>query len=297
VNEALRRSGFVALAGRPNVGKSTLLNTLVGGKLAAVTDRPQTTRRAIRGVWTQGERQIALVDLPGFQRPRDALTGRMALRLRQELEGADAVLMILAADETVGPGDRYIASALARLGAPVTLAVNKIDRLKRAQIAAALQRAAELGVGDEIYAVSARTGAGIPELAAHLASLMPEGSFLFPVGQRSDQSRELLAAELIREAVISRTRQELPHALEVVVEEFEVPRASFARIRALIWVERSSQQAIVVGARGQMIKAIGSAARKLLETELGIQVHLDLSVRVRRGWRADEARLDRLGIT
>jgi GTPase len=297
VNAAPTRSGLVALAGRPNVGKSTLLNTIVGGKVAAVSDRPQTTRRAIRGVWTQGERQIAFVDLPGFQRPRDALTARMAARLQQELEGADAVLVIVAGDQSTGAGDRFIASALGRLHVPLTLALNKIDRLTGSQLAAALQRAAELGVGDEIYPVSARTGAGVAELTAHLASLMPEGSFLFPVGQRSDQPRELLAAELIREALIRRTREELPHALEVLVEEIETPRPDLARVRALIWVERSSQQAIVVGARGRMIKAIGSSARKMLEAELGSQVHLDLSVRVRRGWRTDEARLDRLGIT
>jgi GTPase len=297
MNEAPTRSGLVALAGRPNVGKSTLLNTLVGGKLAAVSDRPQTTRRAIRGVWTQGESQLVLVDLPGFQRPRDALTARMAARLQRELEDADAVLMIIAGNESVGAGDRFIASALARLGAQVTLAVNKVDRLRSSQIALALQRAAELAVGDEIYPVSARTGTGVAELAAHLASLMPEGPFLFPAEQRSDQSRELLAAELIREAVTRRAREELPHALEVVVEEIESPRAGLARVRALIWVERSSQRAIVIGARGQMIKAIGSSARKLLEAELGSQVYLELSVRVRPGWRADEARLDRLGIT
>jgi GTP-binding protein Era len=297
VSAARTRSGFVALAGRPNVGKSTLVNALAGTKVAAVSDRPQTTRRAIRGVWTRGERQLVMVDLPGVQRPRDALTARMAARVRQELEHADAVLMIVAADEALGAGDRFIASTLAGGDAPVTIAVNKIDRLKRPQVAVALDGAAQLGVGDEVFPVSARTGEGVEQLVEHLALLMPEGPLLFPSEQRSDQARELLIAELIREAAIRRTHDELPHAVEVVVEELEWPRPGLARIRALIWVETDSQKAIVVGARGHMIKLIGSAARRALERELDAHVYLDLSVRVRRGWRADEALLDRLGIT
>jgi GTPase len=290
------RSGFVALAGRPNVGKSTLMNALAGGKVAAVSDRPQTTRRAIRGVWTHAGRQVVLVDLPGFQRPRDALTARMAARVRREIERADAVLMMVAADEALGAGDRFIADALAAGAAPVTIAVNKVDRLKRPQVAAVLQEAAQLGVGGDVFAVSARTRAGIEELAEHLGSQMPEGPLLFPSEQRSDQSRELLIAELIREAAIIRTHAELPHSVEVVVEEVERPRPGLTRIRAMIWVESASQKGIVVGARGQMIKLIGSAARRALEAELGAHVYLDLSVRVRRSWRGDAALLDRLGI-
>lgn len=289
--------GMVALAGRPNVGKSTLLNALVGSKVAAVSDRPQTTRRAIRGVCTRGQRQLVLVDLPGLQRPRDALTTRMAARLRYELGQADAVLMMLAADENIGGGDRFIAKALAGGRIPVTIALNKVDRLKRPQIAPALQAAADLGVGDDIFPISARTGAGVDELTDHLGTLVPEGPFLFAVDQHSDQSRELLVAELIREAAIRRTHQELPHALEVIVNEIEWPRDDLARIRALILVETVSQRGIVVGAQGKMIKAVGTAARSELERALAAQVHLDLSVRTRRGWRADESLLDRLGIT
>ncbi len=288
---------MVALAGRPNVGKSTLLNALVGTKVAAVSDRPQTTRRAIRGVCTRGPHQLVLVDLPGLQRPRDALTTRMAARLRYELGQADAVLMMLAADERIGGGDRFIAKALAGGGIPVTIALNKVDRLKRPQIAPALQAAADLGVGDDIFPISARTGAGVDELTDHLGTLVPEGPFLFAVDQHSDQSRELLVAELIREAAIRRTHQELPHALEVVVNEIEWPRDDLVRIRALILVETVSQRGIVVGAQGKMIKAVGTAARSELERALSAHVHLDLSVRTRRGWRADEALLDRLGIT
>ncbi len=292
----MTRSGFVALAGRPNVGKSTLVNAVVGGKVAIVSDRPQTTRRAIRGVLTDGECQMVLVDLPGVQRPRDALTARMARRVNQELEDSDAALLVLNAEQGVGPGDRFIAQALASARTPVTIAVNKVDRLGRAATLAVLQEAAELQVGEEIFPISARKGSGIAPLVEHLAALMPEGAFMFPPGELSDQSREVLLAELIREAAIRRTFNEVPHAVEVVIEEIERPREGLLRVRALIWVETESQKGILVGAGGRMIKAIGIAARRELQRELDSQVHLDLSVRVRRDWRADEGLLDRLGI-
>jgi GTP-binding protein Era len=291
------RSGFVALAGRPNVGKSTLVNAIVGGKVAIVSDRPQTTRRAIRGVHTDGDRQIVLVDLPGVQRPRDALTERMAERVRLELEGSDAALLVLNGQQGVGPGDRYIAQALADARAPVTIAVNKVDRLDRAATVAVLAAAAELVAGAEIFPISARTGTGVTALVEHLAELMPVGPFMFPAQAISDQPLTVLLAELVREAVIRRTFQELPHAVETIVEEVERPREGLVRVRALIWVESESQKGIVVGAGGRMVKAIGSAARKEIERELDCKVHLDLSVRVRRDWRGDEGLLDRLGIT
>jgi GTP-binding protein Era len=291
------RSGFVALAGRPNVGKSTLVNAVVGEKVAIVSDRPQTTRRAIRGVCTREDSQIVLVDLPGVQRPRDALTARMARRVEHELGGADAALMILNGEQGVGPGDRFIAGTLAQAGLPATIAVNKVDRLDRAATAVALQQTDALELDCEVFPISARTGAGVEALVEHLLGLMPEGPMLFAAGASSDQPRELLLAELVREAVIRRTFQEVPHAVEVVVEEVEHTRAGLARVRALIWVESGSQKGIVVGAGGRTIKAIGTAARRELQRELGCQVHLDLSVRVRRDWRADEGLLDRLGIT
>jgi GTP-binding protein Era len=290
------RSGFVALAGRPNVGKSTLVNAIVGAKVAIVSDRPQTTRRAIRGVHTEADAQLVLVDLPGVQRPRDALTERMAGRVRQELEGCDAALLVLNGEQGVGPGDRFIAQALTQASGPVAIAVNKIDRLDRPRTVAVLQAAAELGVGDEIFPISARTGSGVDPLVRHLFGLMPTGPFLFAPQDVSDQPLSLQLAELIREAAIRRTFQEVPHAVEVFVEEIEHVREGLTRVRALIWVESESQKGIVVGAGGRMIKAIGSAARKEIERELGGQVHLDLSVRVRRDWRADEGLLDRLGI-
>ncbi|HEV2998204.1 MAG TPA: GTPase Era [Solirubrobacteraceae bacterium] len=293
----MTRAGFVALAGRPNVGKSTLVNAIIGGKVAIVSDRPQTTRRAIRGVHTRGELQMVLVDLPGVQRPRDALTARMARRVEHELREADAVLMMVNAEQGVGGGDRFIARTLAGAGARVTIAVNKVDRLTRAGTLAALEVAAGLGVGDEVFPISARTGAGVEALVEHLGSLMPEGPFMFEEGRRSDQPREQLLGELIREALVRRTFQELPHAAEVVLEEIDRGEDGLTRIRALVWVESESQKRIVVGAQGRMVKAIGSAARRALEEELQGRVYLDLSVRVRRDWRADESMLDRLGIT
>ncbi len=294
---AVTRSGFVALAGRPNVGKSTLVNAIVGGKVAIVSDRPQTTRRAIRGVRTEQHWQMVLVDLPGVQRPRDMLTERMAGRVRLELEGSDAALLVLNGEQGVGAGDRYIAQALAEVDVPVTIAINKVDRLDRSATVAVLAAAAELDLGGEIFPISARTGKGVVELVEHLAGLMPQGPFMFSPQAISDQPLSVLLAELVREAAIRRTFQELPHAVEAIVEEIEHPREGLVRVRALLWVETESQKGIVVGAGGRMIKAIGSAARKEIERELDCHVHLDLSVRVRRDWRGDEGLLDRLGIT
>lgn len=291
----MTRSGFVALAGRPNVGKSTFVNTMVGEKVAIVSDRPQTTRRAIRGVHESGDAQIVLVDLPGVQRPRDALTARMARRVQHELEGADASLLIVNAEQGIGPGDRFIARTLAAAGRPAAIAVNKRDRVSNAALVEALAAAAELELEGEVFPISARTGEGLQELTEHLGALLPEGPFMFEAGTASDQAPELLVAELIREAAIRRTFQEVPHAVEVIVEEIEAEHG-LERVRALIWVESESQKGILIGARGAMIKAIGTAARKELERALQSRVHLDLSVRVRRDWRADDGLLDRLGI-
>jgi GTPase len=289
------RAGFVALAGRPNVGKSTLVNGMVGRKVAIVSDKPQTTRRAIRGVATSESAQLVLVDLPGVQRPRDALTTRMQRRVEAELADSDAALFVLNGEQGVGPGDRFIASALRDAALPVTIAINKVDRLDRSRTLHALEEAAALDVGDEVFPVSARTGEGVAALRDQLVALVPEGPFLFPPGERSDQPREVMLAELVREQVLRRTFQEIPHAVEVVIDEIE-GRGEVTVVRALVWVETESQKGILIGARGSMIRAVGTAARRELERELGTRVHLDLSVRVRRGWRADDALLDRLGI-
>jgi GTP-binding protein Era len=293
------RSGFVALAGRPNVGKSTLVNAMVGQKVAIVSDKPQTTRRAIRGVITApGRFQLVLVDLPGVQRPRDALTHRMQKRVESEVGDADAALFVVNGDQGVGGGgDRFISETLSASGVPVVIALNKIDRLDKPHTVAALQASADLGLPDaEVFPVSARTGSGVGALVHHLAGLLPPGPFYFPPEEVSDQPEHVVLAELVREQVLSRTRQEVPHAVEVQIDEVE-ERDGLFTVRALLWVETESQKGILIGSRGRMIKSIGMAARKELERELGDHVHLDLSVRVRRSWRADDALLDRLGIT
>jgi GTP-binding protein Era len=290
------RSGFIALAGRPNVGKSTLANAIVGAKIAIVSDKPQTTRRAIRGVATGPDWQLVLVDLPGVQRPRDALTERMQRRVESELADADGCLLVLNAQQGIGPGDRFIAGLLASSPVPVVIAVNKIDRAERAKTAALLQAAEELGIAEEIFPVSARTGAGVPSLTDHLAALLPVGPFYFEPRQRSDQSEGVILSELVREQVLARTREEVPHAVEVEIEDIDRHREEFVRIEAVILVETESQKGILIGARGQMVKSIGVAARRAIERELGSRVHLELSVKVRRHWRTDERLLDRLGI-
>jgi GTP-binding protein Era len=295
------RSGFVALCGRPNVGKSTLVNAIVGRKVAIVSDKPQTTRRAIRGVLTVPERfQLVLTDLPGVQRPRDTLTHRMQRRVESEVGEADAALFVLNGDQGVGgAGDRFIAEALAHANVPIVVAVNKVDRLDRGHTVAQLHAVNDLGLPEdtEIFPVSARTGRGVGPLVEHLAEQLPEGPFYFPVDEYSDQTESVVLAELVREQVLSRTRQEVPHAVEVQVDEIlEREDDGLVTVRALLWVETESQKGIVIGSHGKMIKAIGTAARRELERELGLRVHLDLSVRVRRSWRADDALLDRLGI-
>jgi GTP-binding protein Era len=290
------RSGFVALAGRPNVGKSTLANSIVGVNVAIVSDKPQTTRRAIRGVATGPDWQLVLVDLPGVQRPRDTLTERMQRRVERELADADGCLLVVNAQQGVGPGDRFIAALLRAAKVPVAIAVNKVDRAEKARIAATLADAASLEVADEIFPVSARTGAGVPRLVEHLVTLLPAGPLYFSAGQRSDQEPSVRLAELVREQVLARTREELPHAVEVEVEDIQYPRPDLVRIEAVVLSETESQKGILIGAGGRMIKSIGVAARRTIERELGTQVHLELSVRVRRHWRGDERVLDRLGI-
>jgi GTP-binding protein Era len=290
------RSGFVALAGRPNAGKSTLVNAIVGEKVAIVSDKPQTTRRAIRGVAAGDGWQLVLVDLPGVQRPRDALTERMQRRVERELGEADVALVVLNGEEGVGgPGDRFIARAVENSPVPVTLAVNKVDRLDRARTAAALTAAHELAPEADVFPVSARKGTGIGALVEHLVAQLPEGPAYFPAGQASDQPEHVVLAELIREQVLARARQEVPHSVEVQIEDVEEGER-LTTIRALVWVETESQKGILIGAGGRMVKAIGTAARRELERRLGEKVHLELSVRVRRRWRADDALLDRLGI-
>ena len=299
----MTRMGFVGLAGRPNVGKSTLVNAIVGAKVAIVSDRPQTTRRAVRGIATDLDSgwQMVLVDLPGVQRPRDALTQRMQRRVERELADADAALLVVDGHQGVGPGDRFIAKALlgAKQGTPVVCAVNKCDRLRSPQTAAALAAAAQLEAVDELFPISARTGAGLEALAGHLVSLLPEGPLAYPPEDTSDLPSEVHLAELVREQVLRRTREEVPHAVEVVVDDVRQRQqadGSLVEVRAQIWVETQSQKGILVGKGGKMVREIGTAARKELERELGAHVFLDLQVKVREHWRRDDGLLDRIGI-
>jgi GTP-binding protein Era len=293
------RAGFVGLAGRPNAGKSTLVNAIVGTRVAIVSERPQTTRRAIRGVATDVAAgwQLVLTDLPGVQRPRDVLTERMQRRVERELSDSDVVLLVINGEEGVGPGDRFISKALltANAGTPVICAVNKADRLNNAETAAVLAAAADLGGVNEVFPVSAKRGHGLEPLIARLAELVPQSPFLYAPEQRSDQPSEVMLAELIREQVLRRTREELPHAVEVEVTEV-AERDELTEVHAHVWAETDSQKGILIGRGGVKIKEIGSAARKELERELSGKVFLDLNVRVRGKWRRDEGLLDRIGI-
>ncbi len=295
--DSVQRAGFVALAGRPNVGKSTFLNAVLDRKVAIVSDKPQTTRRAIRGVLSAADCQIVFIDLPGVQRPLDLLTQRMAGRVREEIESADAALLLLDGTKRIGGGDRFAAQALEEAGPAVVIAVNKIDKLSKGAVAEALLAAAELELPGEIFPISARTGEGLAALLAHLSSLMPPGSALYRPEERSDQPLQLLIAELVREAAIRRTFAEVPHSVEVLVEEMTMRPRGLCLVTASVWVETDSQKRILVGAHGRMVKAIGTAARRAIEAELSMKVHLSLTVSVRRSWRSDEALLDRLGIS
>jgi len=294
------RAGFVGLAGRPNVGKSTLVNAIVGSRVAIVSMRPQTTRRAVRGIATDLEtgRQLVIVDLPGVQKPRDVLTERMQRRVERELADSDLALLVVDGEQGIGPGDRFIARALlgANAGLPTLCAVNKVDRAGPNQLVPVLAEAAELEGVDEVFPISARSGEGLDALIGRLGELLPEGPYLYPPEEHSDQPGETMLAELIREQVLNRTREEIPHSVEVNVKEVGPREDGLITVRAEVWVETESQKGILIGRGGKKVGEIGSAARRSLEAELGAKVHLDLQVRVRSHWRRDEGLLDRLGI-
>jgi GTPase len=285
------RSGFVAVAGRPNVGKSTLVNALAGGKVAIVSDKPQTTRRRIAAVVNGNDHQLVLVDLPGFQRPRDPLTERMQRTVDESLEDVDAFLFVLAADERIGAGDRFVAERVFGSGPPVVVAVNKVDRLAPGRIVEQIEAAASLGDFHSLHPVSALRGEGIEPLRADLVTLLPEGPRYFGEGEETDLRLEARIAELIREQALALTREEVPHAIEVEVEELEQ-----GRVHARLFVETESQKGILVGKGGGMVKEIGSRARPEIERLLGRKVFLELVVKVRPHWRRDESVLERLGI-
>jgi GTP-binding protein Era len=288
------RSGFVGLAGRPNVGKSTLVNALCGSHVAIVSDKPQTTRRRILGVAHEPGAQLVLADLPGFQRPRDALTQRMQRAVDESLRDVDVALFVLDATEEIGAGDRFVAGRVYAGDLPVVVALNKVDRLRPPQIAAAIERAAALGPFHALHPVSARTGDGVEALRRELVALLPEGPPYFDEAQDSDQPVALRIAELVREQALHLTRQEVPHAVAVSVEELDRPMGRRpGRVVASLLVETESQQRILVGRRGSVVRAIGEGSRPEIESLLGGQIFLDLRVKVRPRWRRDDALLDR----
>jgi GTP-binding protein Era len=285
------KSGLVALAGRPNVGKSTLVNALCGDKVAITSRVPNTTRRRIFGVAHGDGWQLVLVDLPGFQRPIDALTERMQETVDGSFEDVDAVLLVVSARDRIGAGDRFVARRVFSLGVPVVVAVNKIDRLKHGHVASQMKVAATLGDFHALHPVSAMTRDGIGELRQDLVYLLPEGPALFPADTTTDLPLERRVAEVIREKALHLVREEVPHAVTVVVDEL-TERA----VRASIFVETESQKGILVGRRGATVREIGTRARPEVEALVGGHVFLELSVKVRPRWRRDPRELERLGL-
>jgi GTP-binding protein Era len=285
------KSGFVSVVGRPNVGKSTLVNALCGGKVAIVSDKPQTTRRRVVGIANGDDYQLVLADLPGFQRPRDPLTERMQRTVDRSLEDIEAVLFVLSARERIGAGDRFIAGRVFGLGVPVVIALNKVDRLKPGHIAEQMARGAQLGDFHALHPVSAVTGDGVPALRDELVALLPEGPAYYPREQRTDLTPETQIAELIREKALQLTREEVPHAISVEVDE-----VTDRVVRANLFVETDSQKQILIGKGGSVVRQIGTRARPEIELVLGHGVFLELTVKTRPKWRRDEAMLERLGI-
>ena len=284
------KSGIVAVAGRTNVGKSTLVNALCGEKVAITSDVPNTTRRRLFGVANGPDYQLALVDMPGFQRPMDALTERLQQTVDASFEDVDAVLLVVDARARIGAGDRFVARRVFDLGKPVIIALNKVDRLKHGHVLSQMQTASQLGDFHALHPVSAKTKEGVDELRADLVLLLPEGPAYFEREQTTDLSLEERVAEVIREKALRLTREEVPHAVLVEVEEID-ERA----VRANLYVETESQKGILVGKRGSMVREIGTRARPEVEALVGHPVFLELVVKVRPKWRRDPKLLERLG--
>ena len=291
------RSGLVALIGRPNVGKSTLVNKVLGQKVSIVSDKPQTTRHRVTAVLDAEDYQLIFLDMPGFQKPRDTLTKRMQSLVNTTLAEVDAILFLVPGDQRFGRGDAFIADALRSAGTPVVMAVNKVDLLSDQQADAQLEAARALVGSAEVHLVSALTGRGLDDVVAALSGLLPEGPRYFPPGVVTDQPEEVLVAEFIREQLLAVTEEEVPHSLAVEVLEMEArDDRDIIYIRAAIYVERASQRPILLGVRGERLKVVGTNARREIEWLLGSQVFLELIVKVRKHWRADLRMLDRLGL-
>lgn len=288
------KSGFVSIVGRPNVGKSTLVNKLVGEKVAITSSRPQTTRNTIRGVLTTGDTQIVFVDTPGLHKPRNALGARLNKLVYGSLAETDVALFVIDAKAPIGPGDRLIAERLRDANVPVIVAVNKVDIAGPEQIGEQLTEAAEWDF-DAYVPISAKTGNGVDRLLGELHPHIPEGHFFFPEDMSSDQPEALLAAEFVREKYLSRLREELPHSLAVVVDDMSTRDDGLVTIEATVYVERESQKGMVIGKGGAMLKRVGQEAREELETVLGAKVFLNLRVKVEKDWQRRDPILDRLG--
>jgi GTP-binding protein Era len=286
------RSGFAALAGRPNVGKSTLVNALTGEKVAIVSRVPHTTRHRIRGVWTQKDAQLVLVDLPGWQKPIDTLTERMQHTVEETIaDDLDVIVIVLNARERIGAGDRYVARRVFELGPPVVIALNKIDRLKHGHVAEQMKTAASLGDFHALHPVSAKTGDGIGELRSDLITLLPEGPMLYPEGEVTDMPLEARIAELVREQALRLTREEVPHALTAEVVEIED-----GHVHVRLYTETESQKQILIGKGGSMVREIGRNARPYIEALMGEKIYLQLQVKASPKWRRNETMLERLGL-
>jgi GTPase len=293
------RSGFACLLGRPNTGKSTLTNALVGTKVAIMSDRPQTTRHAIRGIVHRPDAQLVLVDTPGFHRPRTLLGQRLNDLVIGTLSEVDVVVLCVPADQKVGPGDRFIAEQLSRVAAttPVVAVVTKTDLVGRDEVGARLMELSDLGAWVEVVPVSAVDGFQVELLRDLLLARLPEGPPLYPDGDLTDSPEQQMAGELIREAALAGVRDELPHSIAVVVEEMRPRpgREDLLEISAVMYVERDSQKGIVIGVGGQRLRDVGTAARKQIEALLGTQVYLDLRVKVAKDWQRDPKQLRKLG--
>jgi GTP-binding protein Era len=293
------RSGFVTVVGRPNVGKSTLVNRLVGTKVAITSPRPQTTRSEIRGVRTvPGVSQIVFLDTPGLHKPRTALGERTNQRALGTLAEVDAICHVVEASSPIGSGDRFVAALVHEVGTPAVLVVNKSDRVGRAELAGQLAAgAAQLGDYDAFVPLSAKTGDGVDALVEELEARLPEGPAYYPEGVVTDQPETFLAAEVLREKLIRATHDELPHSITVSceVDDDREPRDDLLHLRAVVRVERESQKGIVIGRGASVLKAAGTEARRELEALLGTRIHLETQVRVERDWQRRPASLDRLG--
>jgi GTP-binding protein Era len=287
-------SGFVSVVGRPNVGKSTLVNAAVGEKVAITSHRPQTTRNTIRGVLTTDDAQLVFVDTPGLHKPRNALGSRLNGLVEASIVDADAVLFVLDATQRIGPGDRRIAGRLQEVGTPVVVVVNKVDRAANERVIEQLAEAGEWAF-DAYVPISALRNDGLDRVVAELTMLLPEGPFFFPPEMHTDQPDQFLAAELVREKYLSRLRDELPHSVAVVVADIETREDGVVVVPATVYVERESQKGMVIGKGGELAKAVGSEARVDLERLFGAKVFLKLRVKVEKDWQRKDLSLDRLG--